>query len=231
METKLFTLMVSLFALVFLSVAEAKQRNRSPNLSQPYDPNPIPPNSLPKNSIMLPTMRQATFYTCGVASLQSCLYYWQVFDSTEEQLAIQCGTTEENGTPPENIVAVAQSYNLTAFLKEGTTLEDLEKAIIEGYSVILDVQAWTEDEPPVDWKNTWEDGHYVALVGIDDKYLFIMDPSTGGTYAYLPKDEFLDRWHDYEILQDGSRREYVHAAIFIKGENAWPYPRSITYMG
>ena len=220
----LILIIIPLFLGVFVFGNDQNLSGKNGNL-------PLPPDSLPKNSIMLPLMRQSTFYTCGVASLQSCLYYWQVYDSTEEQLAIQCGTTEEQGTPPESIVKVAQSYNLTAFLKENCDLNDLKVAIHDGFTVILDVQAWTDLQEPVDWKNDWEDGHYVGLVGIDDEYVYLMDPSTGGTYAFVPISELLDRWHDYELLEDGSRREYVHSAIYIKGDNPWIYPHLITYMG
>jgi hypothetical protein len=231
-------LYLSLLLLVFIAVLNAEStKNRIKRLPSLVSP-PLPPTSLPNNSIRLPLMRQSTFYTCGVASLQSCLYYWQVYDSTEEVLALECGTTEENGTPPENIVRVAQSYNVTAFMRENNTLDDLEAAIHRGYTVILDVQAWTGSaaddyygDPPVDWRNDWEDGHYVVLVGMDEKYVFIMDPSTGGTYAYVPRDEFLDRWHDYSTLVDGTRKEYIHMAIFIHGQDPLPYPPMITYMG
>jgi uncharacterized protein len=222
-----FIILITAVAAALLIQTEAR-RNVYGKTSE--TPDPLPPTALPKNSILVPLMRQSTFYTCGVASLQSCLYYWQVFDSTEEQLAIQCGTTEENGTPPENLVTVAKFYNLTAVMKENSTLKDLEIAINKGYTVILDVQAW-DGEENVDWVNEWEDGHYVVLVGLDSDYVFLMDPSTGGTYAYVPRNEFVDRWHDYEILSDGSRREYVHTAIYIHGDNPWLSPHSITYMG
>jgi len=139
--------------------------------------------------------------------------------------------------PPDNIVRVAQSYNLTAVMRENNTLEDLDVALRKGNSVILDVQAWAlgwEDDyyaagGQIDWRNDWEDGHYVALVGIDQQYVFVMDPSTGGTYAYLPRNKFVDRWHDYTLLADGTRKEYFHLAIFIHGDNPLPSPPMITY--
>ena len=218
-----------LFVVGHLALVFA-DKPRNSNTHQLY-PEPLPASTLPANAIKIPLFRQATFYTCGVASLDAILYYWQVYDSTEEVLAQQCGATEENGTHPENIVKVAQSYNLTSYLKENSELKDLIEAVNGGWTVILDVQAWTDSENyPVDWKNDWEDGHYVVLLALDDENVYIMDPSTGARYAYLPVREFLDRWHDYEINSDGTRREYNHLAIFVKGETPLHSPPTITYM-
>lgn len=216
-------------ACLFVLVSSVKRRGAGRGSEDPWPQ--LPPSALPANALKIPLFRQATYYTCGVASLDAILHYWQVYDDIEASLAEECGTTEEDGTPPQNLVKVAQSYNLTAYLKENTSLKDLEKAVEEGWTVILDVQAWSEQELPVDWKNDWEDGHYVVLLALDDQYVFLMDPSTGATYAYVPRLEFMDRWHDYEILSDGSRYNYVQTAIFIKGEHALPSPPPIFYMG
>lgn len=194
-------------------------------------PPPIPAKELPANAIKIPLFRQATFYTCGVASLEACLYYWQVYDSTESVLAEECGTTEDKGTPPQNIVSVAQSYNLTSYMTENTTVSNLRTAVEDGWTVILDVQAWTDLPEPVDWKNDWEDGHYVVLVALDEQNVYIMDPSTGARYAYIPLGEFEHRWHDYTTLSNGDLVEFNHLAIFIRGDNPLLVsPPPMTYM-
>jgi predicted double-glycine peptidase len=230
---RFFSVLLALLPFVTFVTARQSRKSGQARAKVGNYPNPLPPQSLPKDAVMMPLMRQGTYYTCGVASLQSCLVYWQVYDHPEQFLAEQCGTTEEQGTPPENIVSVAQSYNLTAYMKEKSTLEDVQAAVKDGFTVMLDVQAWTYDDPTtLDWSQDWEDGHYVVFVGMDDKFVFIMDPSTAGTYGYVPREQFLSRWHDYEQLADGSRREYYQLAIFIKGSNPWvPYPHDITYMG
>jgi predicted double-glycine peptidase len=191
----------------------------------------LPASALPASALMVPMFRQATLYTCGVASLDAIMYYWQVYEGTEGALARECATTEEDGTKPASIVKVAEHHNLTAYMKEGLTLDDLESAVAEGWTLIVDVQAWALLPPPVDWANTWEDGHYVVLLGLDADYVFLMDPSTGAHYAYVPRQEFLSRWHDYETLPDGRRYEYNQMAIFIRGTTALPSPASVLYMG
>ena len=199
----------------------------------------VPPPRLPHDHLVVPLFRQSTSYTCGVASLQSILYYFDVYEGREDSLATMCNTTADDGTHPESIVAVANSFsNISAYMKTESTLDDLRRALASGVPVILDVQAWHEsyddkDDAPVDWANDWEDGHYVVLVGMDSNYVYIMDPSTGAGYAYMPVDEFLQRWHDYTIAPDGSgsRQEFVHLGIYIKGPAPISsYPADIEYM-
>ena len=63
------------------------------------------------------------------------------------------------------------------------------------------IQAWTSPTN-VDWKNEWEAGHYVVAVGYDQNNVYFMDPYTLGNYAYIPKSEFMDRWHDVDSAND-----------------------------
>lgn len=76
----------------------------------------------------------------------------------------------------------------------------LTSYISKGYPVIVDFQAWPDTPhyapPPGGWANDTDDGHYNVVIGFDDERLFFMDPSTLGHYTYIPKEEFLVRWHD-----------------------------------
>ena len=186
----------------------------------------LPPRALP-----VPCFRQSTGYACGAAALQAVLAYWRVYDGQESKLYPLLGTTPENGTPPERLVAGARTFGLTARMQEGTELGDLRRALAEGETVILNLQAWSEAPAKgTPWKDRWEDGHYVVLVGLDETQLYAMDPSVAAGYAHLPQSEFLDRWHDY-TLAGGTRREYRHLAIFIKGKTALPaLPAPLTRM-
>ena len=197
-------------------------------LSAAHDLPPLPSVVLPTNSLLLPINRQATATYCGVASLQTVMNYWQVYDGRQDVLAELLGTTDD-GTKPENIVSVAQSFNLTASMKNGSALNDLREALSSGVTVILDLQAWTDQEN-VNWQEDWEDGHYVVLIGMNEKLIFIMDPSTAATYAYLPISEFLDRWHDYETGPEGEMIKYINLAIFINGSTPLPHPAPLLYM-
>lgn len=183
---------------------------------------------LPAKALRVPLFRQATGYSCGACSLQAILRYWQVFAGQESQLYAKLDTTPKDGTAPDKLAEVARSFGLTARLQEHTTLEDLRQAVAQGTTVILNLQAWREATTPAKpWKETWEEGHYVVLVGLDERNLYVMDPSVSGAYAYIPVQEFLDRWHDYDE-RSGVRREYHHLAVFIQGKKPMDrYPGSL----
>jgi predicted double-glycine peptidase len=180
---------------------------------------PAPPApQLPTDALRVPILRQATVYSCGAAALQAVLAYWDVYDGGESKLYGPLACTEADGTEPDSIVRVARQYGLTAELKENQMVKDLQEALAAGTTVILDMQAWRDRTKTPDWTKAWEDGHYVVLVGLDKDFVYLMDPSILGTYAFVTIPEFLDRWHDYEA-RHGKRREYQHAAIFVRGKS------------
>ena len=168
----------------------------------------------------IPDVRQSTTYSCGAAALQAVLSYYGV-DKRERALMDMLKTTEKDGTSPENIVRVAKELGFQADPRENLTFEDLEKAFREGIPVILDIQAWTD--APLEkhsWASDWEDGHYVILIGIDEQFVYVEDPSLLGTRGIIPRQEFLDRWRDYtgEPPYDPTDRAYIQLGIFITGK-------------
>jgi hypothetical protein len=123
-------------------------------------------------------------------------------------------------------------------------VKDLEDAIARGEPAIVDIEAW-QDQPHIskfrDWETDFEDGHYVVLIGqgkaklpppesrkpghgdvkgpsTEQDVFFFMDPSTTGNYTYIPKAEFLTRWHD--VLSDGNGQnlQAQHVAILVSNE-------------
>ncbi len=174
---------------------------------------------LPADHLRVPLIRQSTDYSCGAAALLSTLYYWKAFDGMESSLYPLLATTPADGTQPEKLAEGARSFGLDAALRENMSLEDLRASLRKGETVILDIQAWRTPGSTIAWSAAWEDGHYVVLVGMDKSRLYVMDPSTPASYAYLPLAEFLDRWHDYEN-RSGMRREYLHAGIVIRGKKS-----------
>ena len=61
---------------------------------------------------------------------------------------------------------------------------------------------------------------------MDRRNLYFEDPSLLGSRGFIPRQEFLDRWHDYEgdPPLDAGDRKYVHMAIFIQGDHAAAAP-------
>jgi len=146
-----------------------------------------------KNLIRVPLVRQSKNFTCGVASLESVLGYYHQ-SVPEGKLAERLKTTEAVGTRYWNMVRFARNHGYKVRKVLDMALEDLEKWIDRRRPVIVIIQAWAD--PPVDYPHDWNDGHYVVAVGYDDENLYFMDPSTLGHYTFIPREEFLTRWHD-----------------------------------
>lgn len=192
---------------------------------------PLPLAAKPPNAIKLavPIVSQASSYSCGPAVLLSTLLYFGAFDGPETELYGELGVTPEQGTHPDRIVASARRHGLTAEKRTGTTLRDVQAAIDSGAVVILAIQAWRDEVPEaagggvrrtgaaqIAWDDVWDDGHYVIAVGLDDRALYVMDPSVRIGYGYIPRDELRRRWHDFEV-EAGRRIEYHQLAIVIRG--------------
>ncbi|MEX2055245.1 MAG: C39 family peptidase [Candidatus Andersenbacteria bacterium] len=126
---------------------------------------------------------------CGPATLKMVLAYYGV-DQSEETLAQELGTTPDAGTPPEAIVRVAEHYGFKATEKQHSTFDDIAYWLNEHVPVIVDwfSSAETQDETA--------DGHYSAVVGLDDTYIHLQDPELGRLRRFTRSD-FLRVWFDF----------------------------------
>ena len=170
----------------------------------------------------VPDVRQSTSYSCGTAVLQAVLHYYGI-EEREDRLMKELKTSEAEGTRPAEIIRVARSNGLRAELREGLGLEDLKTALDRGVPVIAAIQAWkAENKIGHPWAKIWEDGHYVIVLGLDASAVYVEDPSLLGCRGIIPRDEFLERWHDYEGRPpfDAGDRAYVRMGIFIEGRAA-----------
>jgi predicted double-glycine peptidase len=175
----------------------------------------------------VPLISQATPWTCGAASLMAALVYFGVFDEPESRLDAELGATPEDGVAPERIAAEARRFGLAADVKTDLTLADLADELWRGSLVIVALQAWPS-EPGADAERGWENGHYVVVVGLDAARVYAMDPSVRTGYAYLSRDAFMRRWHDYDVV-DGRRHDYERLGIVLRGPRAMPrYPAEPT---
>jgi predicted double-glycine peptidase len=169
-----------------------------------------PPPLLP-----IPLVSQARPWSCGAAALMAALLYFGVYDDPESILDAELGVTPEEGTRVESIVAEARRYGLQADARVGLTFDDLERGLSRGDVVIVAVQAWSTTAV-TDWRTNWEDGHYVVLVGLSRDRVYVMDPSVRTGYGYLTRDQFLARWHDYD-LEGGHRTIFDRLGIVLRG--------------
>jgi predicted double-glycine peptidase len=161
-----------------------------------------------ENLLKLPLVRQATGYTCGVASLMSVLDYFGM-PTREDRLSNDLGSGEAWGTDYRRIIEYAGQAGLTVEAMEGMTQETLERYIDEGKPVECAIQAWSD--MPEHYAGEIESGHYVVAVGYDAERFYFMDPSTIGHYTYIPRSELDVRWHDH--TQEGQVLEHFGIAF------------------
>ena len=161
----------------------------------------------------VPLVRQAYDYSCGAASLASCLYYWGVWGGREPEL-YSLLDTDPDGTSGGSIMEVAASFGLQVSYKDKLQVSDLKVLLEEGWTVILNIQAWGTYDASTDFGEVWEDGHYVVLVNLINNDVQIMDPSIAGQYGLISNVDFEARWHDWS--DDGESKEY-HTAILLRG--------------
>jgi predicted double-glycine peptidase len=174
--------------------------------------------SLPPNLVQVPVVTQRRNFSCGPAAALALLRYWRPETYTtvdESDLYTSLETTNERGTEPQPMEAFLRKSGLEAHYRYGdVTVDDLERAVDAREPPIVDLQAWTDHEAP--YRETWDAGHYVVMVGYDAERLFFADPSTMTPhgYVFLPRAEFDERWHDLSGLSD-DRVERM--AIFVRG--------------
>lgn len=189
----------------------------------------------PGTTILLtvPDVRQSTRYSCGASSLQAVLNYWGI-DVSESDLMELLHTTPHIGTDPEDIVSVATSFGLSASLSQDLSIDDLKKSINLKIPVIIRAQAWSGHEEngywvseiPDNWEDTWKEGHYMVVIGVDNRNVYLEDPLLLGTRGKIPIDEFLTRWHDCQrkSLPGVQKIIYNRLGIFISGDKPAIYP-------
>jgi predicted double-glycine peptidase len=165
--------------------------------------------------VPVPLISQASPWTCGPAALMSVLVYFGVFDDAESRLDAELGATPQDGTRVHDLVAVARRFGLAADARTALDLDDLKGELARGAVVIVALQAWAPGAV-TDWRSHWEDGHYVVVVGVSDDRVYFMDPSVRTGYAYLPRAEFVDRWHDYDV-EAGRKVIWNRLGIVIRG--------------
>jgi hypothetical protein len=60
------------------------------------------------------------------------------------------------------------------------------------------IQAWGSNADFINnYKDSWNDGHFAVVIGYTKKEVLLSDPALFST-GYIPIQEFMDRWHDYD---------------------------------
>jgi predicted double-glycine peptidase len=151
--------------------------------------------------IALPDVQQPDEFSCGAAALMSILAYYGAGPEDYDVLKKELGSNQKSGTDYRRMVRFAAGLRLSAEVKLNMTIDQLEGCLDEGKPVICSIQAYAEHIP---WSQRAEvykkddNGHYLVVIGYDDENIYFMDPGLTGRRGFLPKSEFIERWHDNE---------------------------------
>jgi ABC-type bacteriocin/lantibiotic exporter with double-glycine peptidase domain len=166
---------------------------------------------LPKNALHLPDLRQENNYSCGLKVVESIVAYYRIDDEVSiKKLKKDLETCSENGTRVAKILEFFKSVKLKTLARE-FKIEDLEKFLDSGFPIIIPLQAYADNFNSDDYAKTMDHGHYVIAIGYDEENIFFEDPSSYNR-VYLPKKDFLKRWHD----KDNDEEVYHNFGIVIK---------------
>jgi predicted double-glycine peptidase len=192
----------------------------------------------PTKMMHIPLVRQGRDYTCGVSCVQSLMRYaGYEFDVREEVLLERLGV-DESGTPIPGMVDFLNNLRrsdeknavASATVRENMTITELIQFLDSGKPVICAIQAWqTNDsggyELDCDYSRIWSSGHYVVAIGYDPERIYFMDPSTMGSYAYIPRAELDARWHCAgEMTPEGIERlEHTGIVVTISDPRYTPF--------
>ena len=125
---------------------------------------------------------------CGPASLKIVMDYYGVSVS-ETEIARIAGATKEKGTSIKGLIKAARRFGFKTFLKQNSSLKDLEYFVNKKIPVIVD---WFDED----------DGHYSVVVDIDKKNVILMDPALRKILIYVrrkifPRETFFRIWFDF----------------------------------
>jgi predicted double-glycine peptidase len=167
------------------------------------------------NFRLLKRTRQTTEYSCGASALQSVLAYWGK-EVDERELMRLMGTTEEEGTYPERIAAAARALGFEAEVRQGLTLDEVQRITAEGDPMIALGQVW-RGEKSGELGEDWEAGHYFSVLGVDAENVYTQDPYVRNCKAFVPRDFFEAHWQHVMGGKVGTNPKLVHLGIVIRG--------------
>lgn len=168
----------------------------------------------PPKVIELHSLRQTFDFDCGVKALQGVFAYYGI-EEREDSLIEELGADPESGTSIDSIIAVSERKGFHVEARENWTLDELKHHLDQGRPVIVAMQAWAERQLTMkEWRENYDDGHYVVVVGYDGPIWYFEDPASYHR-IWLQEKEFVARWHDVDPVT-GVRLQRVGIALLGK---------------
>jgi len=208
-----------LILLLVTSLAVAKCGDHTDSVPHSIGSRDVFPPPQTKILWNVPPVQQETNYTCGASAMQSVFsYYGQSF--TEAYLAKELGSTPKDGTDHHKMADYAKKLGIKAEVKHNLRIADLAPYLEREQAIIIEAQAHG-DRVGMDYTNIWDSGHYMVVIGLDEKNIYFMDPSASGNRGFLPIGEFMTRWHD---LGHKNEKLYYTAIFFDAKPSPVPLP-------
>jgi HK97 family phage portal protein len=163
--------------------------------------------------LSVPDVRQSEDFDCGAAATRAVAQFFGVDDAeSEAEFIADLGTTPADGTRPDRIIGYFNARGLVTTAAQNLTLDDLARFFRAGQPVICCIQRYgTDEEAAAD-----EAGHYVVVTGIGLGQVFQQDPSAGPVMTAA--DDWLENWHDSDVLEDGEVVKWVRYGIAVGAE-------------
>jgi len=157
-----------------------------------------------------PSFRQSTNYSCGVSQTQAALVYCfgSKYDNPESKFFKSLHVTKSGGVDPETIVSFLKSKGCNVESQVLST-QELKDNIDKDQPIIICIQAWGKQK---DYSDIYKEGHYVTVIGYNDKGFIFEDPSISTGRGFINYDDLDSRWHDV----DKAGKKYNHLGIIIK---------------
>lgn len=183
---------------------------------------PLPGSGAPgpgAGAVMLtgvPDVMQSQPWSCGAGSFRAVLGYYGI-SSFESDLIVLLNTTPSHGTYPWDMVNASEKLGLSARWRENVTLDEVRASLEQGVPVIIDGQRYRDANKT--WEDTWDTGHYMVVMGMDDRNVYLEDPAVLGSRLSVPRDTFVSLWHDYEsdLPVPPGAHKYYHMGVFVNG--------------
>lgn len=120
---------------------------------------------------------------CGPATLKMVLHYYGI-KKKEAEIAEATKATPEIGVEADQLISYAQSLGLNAYYQDNASFDDLRRLVHDQRIPVI-----------VDWFSQ-DDGHYSAVVDIDDENIYLLDPEIGHVRA-MRLGRFYRVWFDF----------------------------------
>lgn len=154
----------------------------------------------------VPHLLQSDYSTCGVICLKMVMAYYGK-DISEQIIKKACNHTYELGCTSYDMANAAKGFGFDVYLKNNSSITELEYFVNNGFPVIID---WFCGDLP--------DGHSSVVVGINDEYLYIIDPLEKDIRE-ISKEDFIRCWFDFTETPISKDNLYVAQIMVLEPKN------------